>query len=46
VSPDPLDLHYQGAERVIGSYVLETKDGPALYDCGPSSCIDGRFGMR
>jgi glyoxylase-like metal-dependent hydrolase (beta-lactamase superfamily II) len=40
VSPDPLDLHYQGAERVIGSYVLETDDGPALYDCGPSSCID------
>jgi glyoxylase-like metal-dependent hydrolase (beta-lactamase superfamily II) len=40
VSPDPLDLHYQGAERVIGSYVIETDDGPALYDCGPSSCID------
>src|SRR6266550_951212 len=40
VSPDPLDLHFQGAGRVIGSYVLETKDGPALYDCGPSSCSD------
>ena len=40
MAPDPLDLHHQGAERVIGSYVLETKDGPALFDCGPSSCRD------
>jgi glyoxylase-like metal-dependent hydrolase (beta-lactamase superfamily II) len=40
VGPDPLDLHYQGAERVIGSYLLETEDGPALYDCGPSSCAE------
>src|SRR6184192_2795730 len=39
VSPDPLDLHFQDAERVIASYVLETEDGPALYDCGPSSCV-------
>jgi glyoxylase-like metal-dependent hydrolase (beta-lactamase superfamily II) len=39
VSPDPLDLRFQGSERVIGSYLLETDDGPALYDCGPSSCI-------
>jgi len=40
VSPDPIDLHHQGAERVIGSYLLETEDGPALFDCGPSSCLD------
>ena len=40
MAPDPLDLHHQGAERVIGSYVLETEDGPALFDCGPSSCRD------
>jgi glyoxylase-like metal-dependent hydrolase (beta-lactamase superfamily II) len=40
VSSDPLDLHHQGAERVIGSYLLETEDGLALYDCGPTSCID------
>ena len=39
MSPDPLDLHHQGAERVIASYVIETEDGPALYDCGPSSCV-------
>jgi glyoxylase-like metal-dependent hydrolase (beta-lactamase superfamily II) len=40
VSLDPLDLHFQGAERVIGSYVIETEDGPALYDCGPSTCVE------
>jgi glyoxylase-like metal-dependent hydrolase (beta-lactamase superfamily II) len=40
VSPDPLDLYHQGAERVIGSYLLETEDGPALFDCGPSSCVE------
>jgi len=37
---DPIDLHHQGAERVIGSYVLETDEGPALFDCGPSTCLD------
>jgi len=40
MSPDPLDLHHQGMERVIGSYLLETEDGPALFDCGPSSCVN------
>ena len=40
MSPDPLDLHHLGRERVIGSYLLETEDGPALFDCGPSTCID------
>jgi glyoxylase-like metal-dependent hydrolase (beta-lactamase superfamily II) len=39
VGPDPLDLHHQGAERVIGVYLLNTADGPALFDCGPSSCL-------
>jgi glyoxylase-like metal-dependent hydrolase (beta-lactamase superfamily II) len=38
-APDPLDLHHLGAERVIGVYVLETEDGLALQDCGPSTCI-------
>ena len=37
--PAPLDLQHQGAERVIGVYVLETTDGPALFDCGPTSCL-------
>jgi len=40
VDLDPIDLHHQGAERVIGSYLLETAAGPALFDCGPSSCVD------
>ena len=37
--PEPLDLRHLGHERVIGSYLLETDDGLALHDCGPSSCI-------
>jgi glyoxylase-like metal-dependent hydrolase (beta-lactamase superfamily II) len=36
---DPLDLHHQGDERVIGVYVVETADGPALFDCGPTTCV-------
>ena len=39
-SPAPLDLHYFGTPRVIGAYVLETDDGPALFDCGPASSVD------
>ena len=38
-APDPLDLHHLGDERVIGVYLLETEDGLALQDCGPSTCI-------
>ena len=37
--PDPLDLFHLGRERVIGVYVLETDDGLALFDCGPSTCV-------
>jgi glyoxylase-like metal-dependent hydrolase (beta-lactamase superfamily II) len=40
MAPDPLDLHHQGAERVIGAYLVETDDGPAVFDCGPSSCVE------
>jgi len=36
---EPLDLLHLGRERVIGVYLLETGDGPALFDCGPSTCI-------
>jgi glyoxylase-like metal-dependent hydrolase (beta-lactamase superfamily II) len=39
VRPEPIDLLHQGAERAIGSYLLDTEDGPALFDCGPSSCL-------
>jgi glyoxylase-like metal-dependent hydrolase (beta-lactamase superfamily II) len=35
----PIDLHHQGAERVIGCYLLETTDGLALHDCGPAVCV-------
>jgi glyoxylase-like metal-dependent hydrolase (beta-lactamase superfamily II) len=35
----PLDLRHLGRERVIGSYLLETTDGLALFDCGPTTCV-------
>jgi glyoxylase-like metal-dependent hydrolase (beta-lactamase superfamily II) len=34
-----LDLLHLGHERVIGAYLLDTPEGPALFDCGPSTCI-------
>ena len=37
--PGPIDLRHQGFERVIGVYLVETDDGLALYDCGPTTCI-------
>ena len=36
---EPLDLRHLGRARVIGCYLLETTDGPALFDCGPASCV-------
>jgi glyoxylase-like metal-dependent hydrolase (beta-lactamase superfamily II) len=38
---EPIDLGWQGSERLIGSYLLETEDGLALVDCGPTSCVEG-----
>ncbi len=35
----PIDLHHQGVERVIGSYLVETSDGLAVFDCGPASAL-------
>jgi glyoxylase-like metal-dependent hydrolase (beta-lactamase superfamily II) len=47
LSPDPIDLHHQGTERVIGSYLVETGDGLAIFDCGPASGLDAlRAGLR
>src|SRR3954463_5810500 len=40
MSPEPIDLHHLGRERIIASYLLDTDDGPALFDCGPSTTID------
>ena len=35
---EPIDLlHFR--PHIIASYVLETDDGPALFDCGPTPCI-------
>jgi glyoxylase-like metal-dependent hydrolase (beta-lactamase superfamily II) len=39
VSHEPIDLHFGGADRSIGVYLLDTPDGPALFDCGPSSTL-------
>jgi glyoxylase-like metal-dependent hydrolase (beta-lactamase superfamily II) len=39
-APDPIDLLHLGRERVIASYLLDTDDGPALLDCGPSTTVD------
>jgi glyoxylase-like metal-dependent hydrolase (beta-lactamase superfamily II) len=36
---EPLDLGFHGRDRVIGAYILDTEDGPALFDCGPSTGI-------
>ena len=35
----PIDLHHLGVERRIGSYVVETDDGVAVFDCGPQSTL-------
>jgi glyoxylase-like metal-dependent hydrolase (beta-lactamase superfamily II) len=49
VAHEPLDLLHLGHERVIGCYLLDTEDGPALFDCGPASCFStlvDRLGER
>jgi glyoxylase-like metal-dependent hydrolase (beta-lactamase superfamily II) len=38
VSSEPIDLHHQ-APGIIASYLLETEEGPAIFDCGPTSTI-------
>jgi glyoxylase-like metal-dependent hydrolase (beta-lactamase superfamily II) len=35
-----IDLRFLGLEREIGVYVFETRDGPALFDCGPASTVE------
>jgi glyoxylase-like metal-dependent hydrolase (beta-lactamase superfamily II) len=39
LAPEPLDLRHLGREHVIGVYLLQTEDGLALNDCGPSTCV-------
>lgn len=33
-----IDLGHSGP-GIVASYLLETADGPALFDCGPTTCI-------
>jgi glyoxylase-like metal-dependent hydrolase (beta-lactamase superfamily II) len=33
-----IDLGHSGP-GIVASYLLETDDGPALFDCGPATCI-------
>jgi glyoxylase-like metal-dependent hydrolase (beta-lactamase superfamily II) len=35
-----IDLRFLGAEREIASYLIDTPDGPALFDCGPASTLE------
>jgi glyoxylase-like metal-dependent hydrolase (beta-lactamase superfamily II) len=44
-----MDVFHQGVERIIGVYLLETEDGLALNDCGPTTDIPtlkARLGER
>ena len=42
----PIDLHHS-APGIIGCYVVETDDGPALFDCGPTTCVEHlKVGLR
>jgi glyoxylase-like metal-dependent hydrolase (beta-lactamase superfamily II) len=34
-----LDLNFGGSPQAIGVYVVDTEDGPALFDCGPTSTL-------
>jgi glyoxylase-like metal-dependent hydrolase (beta-lactamase superfamily II) len=37
--PAPIDLRHGGNGRTVGCYVVETDDGVALFDCGPTTCL-------
>jgi glyoxylase-like metal-dependent hydrolase (beta-lactamase superfamily II) len=39
LEPEPLDLLHCGDTRRIGAYLVDTDDGLALVDCGPTSCL-------
>ena len=39
MSHEPLDLMHCGDPRRIAAYLVETDDGLALFDCGPTSCL-------
>lgn len=35
-----LDLEFAGASKAIGVYLVDTDDGPALFDCGPATTLE------
>lgn len=35
----PIDLHHQGVPQSVGCYVVETAEGLALFDCGPTTAL-------
>jgi glyoxylase-like metal-dependent hydrolase (beta-lactamase superfamily II) len=37
-APEPIDLQH-GRAGVVACYLLETEDGPALFDCGPATTV-------
>jgi glyoxylase-like metal-dependent hydrolase (beta-lactamase superfamily II) len=39
MSLEPIDLLHQGNARTIAAYVVDTDDGPALFDCGPTTTV-------
>jgi glyoxylase-like metal-dependent hydrolase (beta-lactamase superfamily II) len=39
VSLEPIDLVHVGNAHTIASYLVDTDDGPALFDCGPATTI-------
>ena len=40
LEPQLIDLRHLGHERVIAAYLLETPEGPALFDCGPATAVE------
>jgi glyoxylase-like metal-dependent hydrolase (beta-lactamase superfamily II) len=45
--PQLIDLRHLGNERVIAAYLLDTHDGPALFDCGAATTVRAlRAGLR
>ena len=37
---EPIDLLHLGRAHSIGCYLVDTDDGPALFDCGPATTVD------
>jgi glyoxylase-like metal-dependent hydrolase (beta-lactamase superfamily II) len=35
----PIDLHHRGVPQCVAAYLVDTDDGLALFDCGPTSCL-------